>query len=86
MYSRQYLDIISRNTAFYYSKPDQATRLVWETLREIYSPHNLNAEREQLIKDVVAEVMKRISVQLKDEASEAVKSLNEEIKKLGGQK
>ncbi|MBQ3196341.1 MAG: hypothetical protein IJB65_07760 [Clostridia bacterium] len=77
---------IVEEMAFHHADPTEADKIIWRQLKEMNNPVYKRREYEQLIKDVVAEVMKRISVQLKDEASEAVKSLNNEIKKIGGQK
>lgn len=76
---------IIEDMAFYHADPTDADKIIWRQLKEMNDPFYKRREYEELVNDVVNEVMKRISVQLKDEASEAVKSLNNEIKKIGGQ-
>ncbi|MBQ7047555.1 MAG: hypothetical protein IJN86_01260 [Clostridia bacterium] len=75
---------IVEEMAFHHADPTEADKIIWRQLKEMNDPFYKRREYEQLVNDVVNEVMKRISVKIKDEASETIKTLNKEISKIGG--
>ena len=75
---------IVEEMALHHADPTEADKIIWRQLKEMNDPFYKRREYEQLVNDVVNEVMKRISVKIKDEASETIKTLNKEISKIGG--
>ena len=55
------------------------TRLLWEQRREAFDKIHAREDRERLKEEIIAEVMKRIQVEYKTNATQAAKELQDAI-------
>ena len=59
--------------------PSELTYRLWAQTRGMIDEVNARRDREQLKQEIIEEVLKRIQIEVKDEASPTIKKINEEI-------
>lgn len=62
--------------------PAELTRRLFNQTRAISNKLNRQREREQMKQEIIAEVLKQIRVEVKNEASPAIKEIKKDIENL----
>ena len=62
--------------------PGELTRRLFNQTRLISNKYNREREREQMKREIIAEVLKQIRVEVKNEASPAIREIKKDIENL----
>ena len=62
--------------------PAELTRRLFNQTRMISNRYNREREREQMKREIIAEVLKQIRIEIKNEASPAIKEIQNDIKNM----
>lgn len=74
-------------TWYYMTHPAKTEAEIYERFNEVHDrmreQYNKQREREQLKREIIDEVMKRITIEIKNEASPAIQDLKKQLSTLG---
>lgn len=74
-------------TWYYMTHPAKTEAEIYERFNEVHDrmreKYNKQREREQLKREIIDEVMKRITIEIKNEASPAIQDLKKQLSILG---
>lgn len=62
--------------------PAELTRRLFNQTRMISNRYNREREREQMKREIIAEVLKQIRIEINNEASPAIKEIQNDIKNM----
>lgn len=62
--------------------PAELTRRLFNQTRMISNRYNRDREREQMKREIIAEVLKQIRIEVNNEASPAIKEIQNDIKNM----
>ena len=62
--------------------PAELTRRLFNQTRMISNRYNREREREQMKREIIAEVLKQIRIEINNEASAAIKEIQNDIKNM----
>ena len=62
--------------------PAELTRRLFDQTRMISNRYNREREREQMKREIIAEVLKQIRIEINNEASPAIKEIQNDIKNM----
>lgn len=63
-------------------EPAELTRRLFNQTRMISNRYNRDREREQMKREIIAEVLKQIRIEVNNEASPAIKEIQNDIKNM----
>lgn len=63
-------------------EPAELTRRLFNQTRMISNRYNREREREQMKREIIAEVLKQIRIEVNNEASPAIKEIQNDIKNM----
>lgn len=74
-------------TWYYMTHPAKTEEEIYERFNEVHNrmreEFDKQREREQLKREIIDEVMKRITIEIKNEASPAIQDLKKQLETLG---
>lgn len=74
-------------TWYYMTHPAKTEAEIYERFNEVHNrmreEFDKQREREQLKREIIDEVMKRITIEIKNEASPAIQDLKKQLESLG---